>query len=249
MRKSRRPATPTAIYTRARFYGAIEIALVGLLVILGAMRGSGAEPQGGGTPAQGSAAPAQPPDVEARLGKADLWERLDALENVRRGKARAKRETLDRLFKTGRPALVRVRALQAIAAKGDAQARAALLAALKDKDPMVRQAAAQELGNYAAGEAEAKALAVAAKGDSAGEVRRAALGSVGLSERPEALDALDSASRDHDPELRAEAADGLRRHRGAASKRLLDRLKGDADEAVRRRANGVRDQAGGRAEP
>lgn len=229
MRKSRRAATPTRHYARARFYSAVEIALVGLLFILGAMRAAGAEPQAGPVPAQ-------PSDAEPRLAKTDLWERLDALEQVRRGKARAKPETLDRLYKTEKRSLVRVRALQAIAAKGDGQARVTLVAALKDKDPMVRQAAAQELGNYAGEEAEAKALAAAAGGDPADEVRRAAVGSVGLSERPEAVKALDSASLDRDPELRAEAAERLRRHLGPSSKRILERLKKDPDARVRRRA-------------
>lgn len=214
-----------AAYPRARFYSAVELALVGLLFVLGAMRAGGAW---GAEPAL--------PDAEPRLAKTDLWERLDALEQVRQGKATAGRETLEGLLKTESRPLVRLRALQALAAREDASGQQTLLDALQDKDPMVRQGAAQALGNLVASSTVAKALDGAVRADAAPEVQQAALSSIGLSEGPEAVAALDWASKHRDRELRGQAAHSLRRHKGKASGDILKRLEQDPDEEVRRRA-------------
>ena len=184
-------------------------------------------------------APTKTPDVERSLSSAKKAERLAGAEQVRRGRGVASPAALKRALAAEKDALVRVRLLQGLAASGAEGVVGDLIAGLeRDPGAMVRQAAAQELGQYASQPAVVTALAAALRKDPAVEVRYACASSLGLSNTPAAADALDWASRHGDPALRRQAAFSLRRHTGAEAKKTLKRLQGDKDESVRKTAGG-----------
>lgn len=161
-------------------------------------------------------------------------ERLQALENARAGRAQEPAEALWTAWETETDPLVRVRLLQALS-RAEGAAVITELSAVLGHEPsvMLRQTAAQELGNLASAARARGALLAALAADSAAEVRYACALSLSLASGAEAVDALDRAARDGDPELRRQAAHALKRHPGAKAKAALKRLEGDSDAGVR----------------
>jgi len=106
-----------------------------------------------------------------------------------------------------------------------------------DPDAVVRQGAAQSLGNYSQNPLVVRALADALRDDKEKSVRYACALGLGLSPTFKAIRALESASTDPDADLRRQIAFSLQRHRVGANKKkaesLLKQLQKDSDESVR----------------
>lgn len=180
---------------------------------------------------------AQAPNVEKALSSSKKADRLTAADQVRRGRGAASPAALKGALGREKDGLVRARLLQGVAAQSGAGAVGELIASLdRDASVFARQAAAQELGPYAAQPEAAAALAAALRKDTAPEVRYACASSLALAKGPVAVEALDWASRHGDPDLRRQAAFSLRRHAGAEAKKILKRLEGDGDASVRKEA-------------
>ncbi|MCG3205659.1 MAG: hypothetical protein KCHDKBKB_02381 [Elusimicrobia bacterium] len=113
-----------------------------------------------------------------------------------------------------------------------------LIAALQsDPSSVVRQGAAQSLGNYSQNSVVVRALAKALHEDPEKSVRCACALSLGLSPTFKAIRALENAVDDPDPDLRRQIAFSLKRHRVGANKlkaeALLKKLGKDSDLSVR----------------
>jgi HEAT repeat protein len=109
-----------------------------------------------------------------------------------------------------------------------------LVASLQnDKDPMVRQGAAQMLGNYVYNLDAVKSLVRALEKDSDAGVRYACALSLALSKTSEAFQALEKAAKDTDPNLRRQVAFSLHRHPAKKAQKILKQMQKDSDESVR----------------
>ncbi|HUM11607.1 MAG TPA: M56 family metallopeptidase [Myxococcaceae bacterium] len=107
----------------------------------------------------------------------------------------------------------------------------ALIGALKDGDPGVRQAAAESLGRL--GEPRAVDALSGLLGDANVEVRRSAVEALGNIEDSRALPALTRAAGDASPAVRREAAEALLSFDEPAAGEPLIKLLGDSDARVR----------------
>lgn len=107
----------------------------------------------------------------------------------------------------------------------------ALVAALKDTDPGVRQVAAESLGCI--GDARAIDPVASLLGDSAVQVRKSAVEALGKMEDARAIPALGRAAGDANPEVRREAAEALLSFDEPAASEPLLKLLGDPDSRVR----------------
>jgi len=107
----------------------------------------------------------------------------------------------------------------------------ALVAALKDADPGVRQAAAESLGRL--GDPRALEPLSGLVGDGNVEVRKASVEALGNLEDPKAIPALTRAAGDANPAVRREAAEALISFDEPAAGEPLIKLLGDSDLRVR----------------
>lgn len=220
MRKSRRPISPTVLYARARFYSAVEIALVSLLFFAIALRASGAE--------------LPPPDVSAKLSAAKAADRRAAAEDVRYGRGLASTAALAGAYRAEPDSQIRCVLLSALSIRFPEGSEALLAEALaSDAAPLVRTVAAQELARPR-GPAAAAALAQALASDADPHVKQAAAFSLGSYAAPEALGALLLAAKNADPKVRKHAGLGLlRQPQSPEVAQALDDLESDPDPDVR----------------
>ncbi|MGZ3480072.1 MAG: HEAT repeat domain-containing protein, partial [Myxococcaceae bacterium] len=107
----------------------------------------------------------------------------------------------------------------------------ALISALKDADPGVRQAAAESLGRI--GDARAVEPLSGLLGDGNVDVRRSAVEALGQLDDAKAIPALSKATGDANPAVRREAAEALLSFDEPAATEALIKLLGDADPRVR----------------
>lgn len=185
---------------------------------------------------------AQPrPDQARALKSSDKKQRHEALEKLRRREGRADAQALRDAAKAEKDPVLKIRALQALAASDDPSAVADLLAALSSEpDPMVRQAAAQQLGNFVQDPAVVTALASGLDKDRSAEVRGACALGLALSDTPAAAAALEKAAGDPDPALRRQSAFSLGRHKSPRARAAVEKLRSDPDPSVRESAGGPR---------
>lgn len=135
-------------------------------------------------------------------------------------------------------ALERRKANRELLLKNTSEGEKALIEALRnDPSGVVRQSAAQQLGNHSQNPLVVRALAEALRDDREQSVRYASALSLGLSPTFKAITALEKAASDPDPDLRRQVAFSLKRHRVGQNKRkatdLLKKLQRDTDPSVR----------------
>jgi len=213
---------PSAFHVRARYRTLIVSAFCMACAVLSALAAPAAK---------------KPARAKAELSSPKLDERLQALEDMRLGRAQAPGEVLWTAWETEKEPLVRVRLLQVLSLTQGGAALTELAAALRyDPTPMVRQAAAQELGRFASDARASQALLGALSADSAAEVRYACALGLALSDTPTAAAALEKAATDADPALRRQAAFSLKRHKSVKARQVLKKLEKDADPSVRQMA-------------
>ncbi len=168
------------------------------------------------------------------LDSAKSTDRLEALESNKNRRDRFSSQKLKSKLKSEKNPLVRHRLNQALASADSSDALTALIESLQtDTDPMVRQGAAQSLSQYAKSPVVARALADSLSKETIPAVRYAAALSLTLSDSPEALTALEKAASDADVNIRKQVAYGLHRNTNKNAQRILKKLKGDKDPAVR----------------
>lgn len=143
------------------------------------------------------------------------------------------------------PTLKHIRNNQEFAHKNPTEAEFKLIETLEtNSDPIVRQSAAQLLGNHCQNLTVVSVLANALQKDSDKAVRCACALSLGLSPTFRAITALERSSDDRDPDLRRQIAFSLKRHRVGANKiraeSLLKKMQKDDDVSVRMMAGAKR---------
>ena len=235
MLESENASTPTVNYARARFYVALEVAAVCLILVLCSLRAQGAPP------GPGSGSPAPKKDVSGKLRSAKALDRLRAAEDLRELAAQAPPADIEAAYRGEKNVQVRYSLLQGLASQAPAQG-VVLLAEALSRDPavIVRVVAAQELARFDE-PAAAGALAAAAAADQDADVRKACLSSLGLQRSSGTIEALSLAATDPDPEIRKHAALGLSRQpKGPAVDRALDELEKDPDPRVKAKAKAWR---------
>jgi HEAT repeat protein len=116
-----------------------------------------------------------------------------------------------------------------------------LVASLQtDEAALVRQGAAQILGNYVGSPIVLRALTDALDKETDPAVRYACALSLTLSTEKTAFRVMEALTRDNDPNIRRQIAYGLTRNRSQQAKALLKKLERDRDPGVRRMAQGDR---------
>lgn len=140
-------------------------------------------------------------------------------------------------------ALFRWKKNRELAVKKTLDTENTLIAALQnDSSAIVRQGAAQQLGNYGQNRFAVRALADGLLNDADKSVRYACALSLGISPTFKAITALERAMNDPDPDLRRQIAFSLNRHaKGPNAVRagiLLKKMRRDADSSVREMAGG-----------
>lgn len=147
--------------------------------------------------------------------------------------------------KTESASLKRLRQNQDLAKQKPSEAEVSLMTTLQfDTDPMIRQGAAQMLGNFSQNPAVVRVLANALRDDKEKAVRYACALSLGLSPTFKAISALEKAAEDPDADLRRQVAFSLQRHRTGRNKvkaeQILKQLQRDNDASVREMAGAKR---------
>ena len=167
------------------------------------------------------------------LGSLKAGERLEAAEDIRRGKARLSRRDMEDAARKEANPQVRYTLLQALAEREGSAAEDALLFALQNDPAMiVRAAAAQQLRRIAGGTKTVQALSQALSQDKEAEVRRACAFTLGFYPSEQGIAALERAAESPDTELRRQTAKALRMRPGASADRILKKLEKDKDPAV-----------------
>ena len=161
-------------------------------------------------------------------------DRFDAIESLRRREETVSDDEIKSAMASETDSILRHR-LQQLRVQNEApQVWDDLVASLKtDPSGVVRQGAAQALANYVRQQGVPAALAEALRKDLDPAVRYACARSLALSQSFTALHALDLASRDSDPDMRAQAAFSLKRQTSPEAKKILQRLRADAAVSVR----------------
>lgn len=254
MRKSRRPTTPTVLYARTRFYSALEIALVGLLFIVGAMRASGA-PQEGGTPAQGGGTPAQGEaalaEAAGRLGSPKAQDRLLAARSL--GSSASPKAAVPALLgalRTEKHPAVREHLVAALGDLRDPAAVPALLdLAARAPETGVRTGAVLALSQIADPAAVSGLERLARDAAQPAAVRKGSLLMIGQRKGKQSLALLEAAAADKDEDVREAAVDALGRVDDPRAEAAVARALEDADPKVRKAAAEIearRKKRGGR---
>lgn len=104
---------------------------------------------------------------------------------------------------------------------------------LRDPDSMVRQGAAQKLGNYAQNPVVVKALGDQLNVETESAVRYACVQSLSLSSSYRAMSTLEKFSDDSDPVMRRLVAFNLKRREETRAKLILKKMRRDKDASVR----------------
>ena len=161
-------------------------------------------------------------------------DRLEAVEMIQANNIPVPQEKIRAALSVEKDPLVRHRLNQILAENSVSGVEKDIIESLKkDPSPIVRQGAAQTLGNYVQTPAVVRALSNALREDSEKSVRYACALSLGLSDSFLSITALEKASRDPDPDLRRQVAFSLKRHTSYKAKQLLKKLKKDSDSSVR----------------
>lgn len=177
----------------------------------------------------------------ASLNSPKLSDRLDAVEKMKSKQSNVSPEQIRLSRTTEESGLVRHRLNQALVGKLLSGVELDLIDSLKnDPDPVVRQGAAQSLGNYVQNSLVIRALSDQLKTETEKSVRYACVLSIGLSSSFLSMKALEKASVDSDPNMRRQVAFILKRHTGFKPEQLLKKLQRDVDLSVRQMAGAPR---------
>lgn len=175
----------------------------------------------------------------SELGEREAHRRLRAADELRRRGPGAGARRLREARRSEPDGQVRLRINQALASSSEPGVYADLVDSLRqDRDPLVREGAARQLGNYVQAPGVVAELIRSLERDSDPAVRRSSAYALSISKSPEAAEALERASTSPDTELRRQAASGLSRRGDKRSKRALKKMRRDPDARIRRLAGG-----------
>lgn len=168
------------------------------------------------------------------LISSDRRDRLEAIETIRGRSEMVAPEKIRAARDAERDPLLRHHLNQAMAESGVNGVDADLIQSLKnDSNAMVRQGAAQSLGNYVQNPNVIQALSDGLEKDGDLAVRCACALSLGNARGIKAQAALEKSMGDADADLRRQIAYSLKRQKSARSIALLKKMQNDADESVR----------------
>jgi len=177
--------------------------------------------------------------AEQAFESQDPARRHVALDTVRRHKGRISGDKLRASKQIEKNPILRRQLNQAMAASQVSNVEMELISSLeRDDSALVRVGAAQTLGNYVQTRGVIEALINALKVDQDMAVRVACARSLGLSDTPPSVLALEKASTDSNPRLRRAVAASLKRHTSKVAQQSLKKLRKDVDPSVRRTAGG-----------
>lgn len=167
--------------------------------------------------------------------------RLEAIKAYRAKRSGVTRDEFKAMRDGEKNGLVRMRLNQTMAETGLSDGGKLLIESLRsDADPMVRQGAAQSLGNFVQEPIVVTALAEALEKDSEAPVRYACALSLGLSKTPVAFAALEKAAVSTDPDLRRQVAFSLKRQDSKKADAILKKMRNDKDASVRMMAGATK---------
>lgn len=178
---------------------------------------------------------AEKSEMEKDMSSSDANRRLKAAERLRHRSHGMSRTDLENAVQRERDPLVRTRLVQAVGSSGaDPSVLSGMVRTLSsDTDPVVRQAAAQQLVKFPNNDAATDALARCIDKEAVAKVRYACVLSLSHSRSVKAMNALEKASKDHDPAMRRQTAFVLKGRKDDKTKKILNSLSKDKDAAVR----------------
>ena len=179
-------------------------------------------------PAVAPVPPVPPVPLALGMSNAEI-ERIQ--RDAQRMAADAQRRAQDAVRRAQARSKARHKGRHAERAPADPKTVDALISALKDSDPGVRQAAAESLGRI--GDPRAIDPLGGLMGDSTIDVRRAAVEALGNIDDPKVVPALTRATSDANPLVRREAAEALLGVDDEAATPPLVKLLSDSDPKVR----------------
>jgi len=176
-------------------------------------------------------------DVEKAISTGTVEQRMAIVDRVRHRRTRVSTETLKTALDTEKNPLVRRRLVQAVGSLGGSGALGELVRTLSaDPDPLIRQAAAQQLVKYNDNPVAMAAIDRCVGKETVKRVRYACVLSLSHSTSDKALDILEKAAKDKDPNMRRQAAYVINGNKSDRAVKILKKLADDKDAAVRETA-------------
>ncbi|MFN0117550.1 MAG: HEAT repeat domain-containing protein [Elusimicrobiota bacterium] len=180
----------------------------------------------------------RPLTAEQALESKNPGERLGAMEAARSGLAPVSERKISQMILSEKKPLQKLKLQQALVKNDLGAAKDVLITNLRnDASAVVRQGAAQDLGNYVSNPDVISALGFALEKDQDMSVRLAAALSLGVARHSkEAFLSLEKFSQDSNADLRRQISFSVKQFHTPEAKKLLKQLRKDSDLSVRKMA-------------